>query len=142
VSEPPLVKVAFVDEQGGVESLWAFDLGHGRYKLDNTPWFQYGVSYQDVVAASVRNEGLFFDEVLEKSGYRTLRVRSDEDVPKSLLETLVGLGCKYEGARPSFIAIDVPAEVELSAATNVLKASGLDWEYGDPTYEQVTGAGV
>lgn len=45
-AEPPLVKIRFElepDDDGwppvGGESLWAFDLGHDRYRLDNTPWF-------------------------------------------------------------------------------------------------------
>ena len=139
MSEPELTKIAFTDAEGGVETLWAFDLGGGRYKLDSTPWFQYGVSYQDVVSAILRDEQPHFVQVLTKSGYRTLRVRSDTTVPSSLLDMLVALGCKYEGANPSFIAIDVPANVELHAATALLVQSGLEWEYGDPTYEEIYG---
>ena len=139
MSESELTKIAFTDTEGGVETLWAFDLGGGRYKLDSTPWYQYGVSYQDVVSAVFRNERLHFVQVLQKSGYRTLRVRSDTSVPKSLLDMLVAIGCKYEGANPSFIAIDVPANVQLHAATALLVQSGLEWEYADPTYEQIHG---
>ena len=135
----PLTKVAFTDEQGEVETLWAFDLGNGRYKLDNTPWYQYGLSYQDIVAASPRDGQLHFDRVILKSGFRTLRVRSEHAVPQSLLDALVEVGCKYEGARPTFIGIDVPAHVELSVATELLVASGLEWEYADPTYENIFG---
>ena len=137
--ESELTKIAFTDAEGGVETLWAFDLGGGRYKLDSTPWYQYGVSYQDVVSATLQDEQLHFVQVLQKSGYRTLRARSDDAVPKSLLDMLVALGCKYEGANPNFIAIDVPANVELGAASALLVQSGLEWEYGDPTYEQVHG---
>ena len=139
MSEPELTKIAFTDSEGGVETLWAFDLGGGQYQLDSTPWFQYGVSYQDVVSATLRDELLHFVQVLKKSGYRTLRVRSDTTVPSALLDMLVALGCKYEGANPSFIAIDVPANVELHAATALLVQSGLEWEYGDPTYEEIYG---
>jgi len=140
MEELPLVKIAFPDERGDVETMWAFDLGEGRYKLDSTPWYQYGVSYQDVVAASPGPDGfLQFERVIAKSGIRTLRVRSDEPVPQALLGHLVAAGCHYEGANPKFIGIDVPAGVALSAATDLLVASGLEWEYADPTYEQVHG---
>jgi len=47
--EPKLVKVELRDEEGEVETLWAFDLGNHRYKLDNTPWYAYGVSTGDVI---------------------------------------------------------------------------------------------
>ena len=51
-----LVKIAFTDDDGQVETLWAFDLGGGRYRLDSTPWFQYGVSWKDVVTVRVAFE--------------------------------------------------------------------------------------
>lgn len=90
----PLTKVAFTDDHGDVETLWAFDLGNGRYKLDSTPWYQYGVSYQDIIAAAPRDGQLHFERVIIKSGYRTLRARSESAVPQSLLESLVSIGCK------------------------------------------------
>ncbi len=140
MKDVPLTKVAFTDEEGDVETLWAFDLGNGRYKLDSTPWYQYGVSYQDIISAVLRDGQLHFDRAVIKSGFRTLRVRSDVPVPQTLLDSLLALGCKYEGANPAFIGIDVPAAVELSSATDLLIQSGLEWEYGDPTFEQVHGS--
>jgi hypothetical protein len=47
VPEPPLVKIAFRDADGEVETLWPFDLGDHRYLLDNSPWYQGGVSWKD-----------------------------------------------------------------------------------------------
>lgn len=61
---------------------------------------------------------------------------------KALLDALVELGCKYEGAVPSFIGIDVPADVELTSATELLIQSGLEWEHADPTYEEIYGSQV
>ena len=132
-----MTKIAFTDDQGDIETLWAFDLGGGRYKLDSTPWYQYGVSYQDIVSASLRDGRLHFDRVLAKSGYRTLRVRSDQRVPQALLDSLVAIGCSYEGANPTFISIDVPSNTELHAAVDLLMTSDLEWEHADPTYEQI-----
>ena len=138
--ELPMVKIAFRDDEGDVETLWAFDLGEGRYKLDNTPWFQYGISTQDIVSASPEQDGmLFFVSILAKSGYRTLRVQSEEHIDPSFLEQLIAAGCSYEGANPKFIAIDVPPAVELSVPVGLLSNSGLLWEYADPTYEQIHG---
>ena len=135
-SDLPLVKVAFRDDSGDIETLWAFDLGDGTFRLDSTPWYQYDVSYQDIVAAKPTEDGmLFFDRVIAKSGYRTLRVRSDSPVPAALLEALVSLGCSYEGAKPTFIAVDVPPGVDLDAPVSLMTSSGLEWEYADPTLE-------
>ena len=86
-----------------------------------------------MTATPAQDGMLFFDRVTAKSGYRTLRVRSDEPVPASLLEELVSLGCTYEGANPRFIAVDVPPGLDLDAPASLLTSSGLEWEYADPS---------
>jgi len=134
----PLVKVAFRDAKGEIETLWAFDLGDHRYRLDNTPWFQYGVSYQDIVEAFPEPDGfLFFTRVVEKSGYRTIRVQADTGVPQSLIDNLTASGCSFEGANPRFIAFDIPPDASLEAVVRVLMEANANWEHADPTYEQL-----
>ena len=75
-SDRPLVKIAFRDSAGEVETLWAFDLGGRRYQLDNSSWFQYGVSYNDIVEASVPRCDLhvatFVDRMVETFQSRLL----------------------------------------------------------------------
>jgi hypothetical protein len=96
-------KIAF-DTETIVETLWARRIGPERYRIDNIPFFVYGVSLGDVVEARWREEDLrphrgapegreqaqiderdedegdeeygfpYFVRVLEKSGNRTLRV--------------------------------------------------------------------
>jgi hypothetical protein len=133
-----LVKVAFRDDDGDVETLWAFDLGENRYRLDNTPWFQYGVSYNDVIEALPEPDGMrFFTRVLEKSGFKTVRVRDDTKVSETLLMALTDAGCRYEGSSPSFIAIDIPPAVALEQIVQVLVQHGAEWEHADSTYDQL-----
>jgi len=139
LAEPPLVKIGFRNEDGEVETLWAFDLGGGRYRLDNTPWFQYGVSTKDIVEAAPDDGMPFFQRVLEKSGYRTVRVLLDEPATEQFLAQIRNLGCSYEGATPKFLGIDIPPAVELSCVTAFLIGEGVQWEYADPTYEDVHG---
>lgn len=135
--EHALVKVAFRDAQGDVESLWAFDLGNNKYRLDNTPWFQYGVSYQDVIEALPETDGaLFFTRIVEKSGFRTVRVLDDTKVSEVLLMSLTDLGCTYESANPAFIAIDVSPKVDFEQVVTTLVESGAEWEHADPTYDE------
>jgi Domain of unknown function (DUF4265) len=55
--EKLLTKVVFRDDDGNVETLWAFDLGGNFYQLDNTPWYQYGVSWKDVSEAVPESAG-------------------------------------------------------------------------------------
>src|SRR5439155_23377778 len=115
-----LVKIAFTDDDGQVETLWAFDLGGGRYRLDSTPWFQYGVSWKDVVTVRVAFE--------ERTG-----------AENPILSGLQSLGCSFEGANRRLFAIDVPPEVSLQAVRDFLVSNKVQWEYADPTYADLHG---
>ena len=85
MSEPtePNAKVLFrvPNEDGGadVETLWAYDLGSDNYKLDNLPYYAYGVSCDDVVLAPFDEDEEFptFQKVVSKSGNRTIRIIFD-----------------------------------------------------------------
>jgi len=140
--DPNLVKVELRGEDDQVETLWAFDLGNGRYKLDNTPWYAYGVSTGDVIEAASDETGGFpvFRRVLEKSGYRTVRIVSDEDFTDELFQSIKDLGCSFEGANRRYVAVDVPREVDLNAVTDFLTGKNIRWEHADPTWEELHGA--
>src|SRR3546814_1508119 len=47
------------------ETMWAVPLGNGRYRLDNIPFYAKLVSDGDVVAASIIDGDLTFEEILE-----------------------------------------------------------------------------
>ncbi len=71
-----MVKVELRDRSDHVETLWATPVGRDRYKLDNSPFYAYGVSWQDVIEARPEREGDLptLVRVVEKSGNRTIRV--------------------------------------------------------------------
>ena len=56
----PNAKVLFrapnEDGSADVETLWATHLGADNYKLDNSPFYAYGVSWEDVVSAPFSSE--------------------------------------------------------------------------------------
>lgn len=144
---PPTAKVLFrvVGEDGAakVETLWAFDLGADRYKLDNSPFYAYGVSWGDTVfAPRGEHEGRpTFHSVLSKSGNRTVRVIFDPPVERGnesddVLQGLIRLGCDYEGANPRYIVVNVPPSVDLSGVVQYLVEREANWEHADPTCEQ------
>ena len=139
--EKQLTKVVFRDDAGKVETLWAFDLGEDLYQLDNTPWYQYGVSYKDVIEAVPESGGELplFRRVVEKSGYRTLRVALEEPATEVFLEEIKQLGCSFEGANRRYIAIDIAPGIDLQKMANFLTENDTCWEYADPTYEEVSG---
>ncbi|MFC5576662.1 DUF4265 domain-containing protein [Lysobacter niabensis] len=148
MSNDPTAKVLFrvPDDEGGatVETLWAIPLGDGRYKLDNSPFYAYGVSWQDIVLAPIdAQEGLpTFQSVLTKSGNRTVRVIFDPPIAPGnssdqVLQGLVALGCSYEGANPRYMSVNIPPGVELQEVRSYLVQKDAQWEHADPTYESL-----
>jgi Domain of unknown function (DUF4265) len=139
MSEPPsLVKVGFRDPDGGIETLWAQDLGNGTYRLQNSSWYAYGISYLDIVEAQPEPDGfLFYTQTIAKSGHRTIRIRSEQNIPEDKLAIITATGATYEGANRKFLAIDIPPSVNLGDVVAAITHTGVEWEYADPTYAQV-----
>jgi hypothetical protein len=133
-------------EPGPEEDLiWAEALGSGRYRVETSPFFAYGISRDDVVQAADgagQGDPLRLDAVVEKCGHRTLRVALDASgelaAPglQALLQRLIDLGCTHELLRPRLVAIDLAPEVDLAAVTELLQArvqeGVLAWEWADP----------
>jgi hypothetical protein len=148
MSDEPTAKVLFrvpdTDGDATVETLWAIPLGDDLYKLDNSPFYAYGVSWQDVVFAPYdEQEGVAtFRSVVEKSGNRTLRIFFDSPVASDnasnqILQGLITAGCSYEGANRKYISINVPPEVELQQVRSYLIEREAQWEHADPTYDSL-----
>ena len=133
------VKIGLRDAEGDVETLWADDLGGGRYRLDNVPFFVRDVSLGDVVAAAPDESGLpVMTAVLEKSGNRTLWVRFPGPIAADhpFLEFLKAAGCSYEGARASLFAVNVPPGADLDAVARYIEGrtpDDVEYDYGDPS---------
>jgi len=141
-SDDKYVKIGIRDDDGDVETPWAVALGGNLYRIDNTPFFAYRISAGDVVEALPEADGfLFFQRVVRKSGHRTVRVmlpESAEVAPgPTLLADIKRLGCTYEGAYKTLICVDVPPAVSLDSVAERLTETGLEWEYADPTYEDL-----
>ncbi len=139
-TDDPTAKIALRGDDGEIETLWAYDLGNGRYKLDNTPWYAYGISWHDIVEAVPDEAGLLrFTKVVAKSGNRTVRILSDEPFTDEWLSKLRAVGVSYEGATRRYLGVNIPPSTDLDAVTAFLIAEGIEWEYVDPSYEEVHG---
>ena len=139
-----MVKVALRDDDGNIETLWATPLGRHRYRLENSPFFAYGVSWLDVVEAKPPSRGEFpeFVRVTRKSGNRTIRIIFKPPADKSkqamaVLERLVSMGCSYEGANPGYIVVNIPPKVDLSSVCEYVTGARRRWEHADPTYAEM-----
>jgi len=147
-ASPPAAKVLFrVPEEDGsanVETLWAFSLGGDEYQLDNLPFYAYAVSAGDVVHAPFDEAEGFptLVRVVRKSGNRTVRVIFDErpapgNQTERVLNELVAVGCSYEGASGTYLAVNIPATVKLESVRAYLVEQCVQWEHADPTYDEL-----
>lgn len=135
-----LFRVPNADDSVEAETLWSTHLGGDKYKLDNSPFFAYNVSWDDVVFASfLKSEGHpTCQRVVEKSGIRTIRIFFDPPVETDnqsdgVLQGLVLLGCSYEGANRKYISLNIPPSVVLDSVRNYLIENNATWEHADPT---------
>ena len=142
--QPGMVKVELRDHYDNLETLWATPLGMSRYRLENSPFFAYSVSWRDVIEAEPIANGEIpaFVRVVEKSGNRTIRIIfnppvNDSQESQAVLDKLVEMGCSYEGANPAFIAVNMPPSVNLAAVCEYVTSTGREWEHGDPSYDEL-----
>ncbi len=139
------IRMDATGEPGPTEdAVWAEPLGSERYRVESCPFFAFGISRDDVVraAGAPGEHGPVLDDVLEKGGHRTLRMTLVQGVDlrsppvQRILEKLIDMGCTHELLRPRLVAIDLPPEVELEVAAQVLedasRAGAVAWEWADP----------
>jgi hypothetical protein len=127
---------------GDSETLWASPIADNLYRLENSPFFAYGVSWQDIIEAEPNRDRLLeYVRCVKKSGNRTLRVifelfGSNDEPARAVLGHLSELGCSYEGMQPRLISVNLPPRVSMKVVTDFLNEQpALRWEYADPTYE-------
>jgi hypothetical protein len=126
-----------------VETLWAEPLGDHTYRLDNSPFYAYSISWKDEVLAPPAEYGLpTFQAVVRKSGHRTVRIRLDPPYAEGNqsakeMQYLVAMGCSFEGMRSRLMSVDIPPKVSLATVRHHLIARGLEWEHADPTHKQL-----
>ena len=122
-----------------VETLWAERVEDG-YRLLNSPWYAKGISYLDVVEATVAGDGLFqIRRKVGTAGHSTYRllVKDDADWARHWDE-LQSLGCTYEESLENgfpLLAVDVPPECDIHAAYSSMEegetAGAWQFEEGD-----------
>src|SRR5438876_5092231 len=106
------IRVTGTREQDS-ETLWATPVGGNLYRLENSPFFAYGVSWMDTIEAKKEESGgLKFVRPVRKSGNRTLRAvledhKLSDPSGEAILSGLRELGCSYEGMQPRLLSINV-----------------------------------
>lgn len=99
----------------GGESFWATPLGNDLYRLENVPFYAYGLNFHDVVKATSDSDELIPEirELVESSGHRTFRVFFDKSIDKQnqekILDSLRELSISYERANDIYLSLDMQA---------------------------------
>jgi hypothetical protein len=139
-----LFRICAEDGSTDVETLWATALGDDQYRIENSPFFAYSVSWEDIVYAPYdpTEERPTFRRVVRKSGNRTVRIVfavpvESENASDEILQGLVALGCSYEGASRTYLSINIPPEVELPRVQQYLVSKEASWEHADPSYAEL-----
>lgn len=97
----------------GGESMWAKPLGKDLFKLENVPFYAYGLNFHDVVrATSETNEQIpEIREIVKSSGHRTFRVFFQKHVQREeqerILDSLKDSKISYERANNIYFALDL-----------------------------------
>ncbi len=124
--------------------LWAEPLGAGRYRIESSPFFAYGISPGDVVRANetAPGEPPELAELERKGGWRSLRIALGETwdlgSPEVMrfLDGLMEMGCTYEGLPPKLVALAIPPELDVAPVLERLQGPYRDglllWEWVDP----------
>ncbi len=144
--ESTMVKIVLPDGKGTTETPWVTPMGKNLYRMENSPFFAYGVSYCDIVEASPTKDEArpVFRKVVTAGGHSTIRVAAADDQPvgKKVIQPLLDLGCTYEGANPAYLCVDVPPGVEIAKVVEQLMKwdeTVIHWEHANPTWDDLYG---
>ena len=133
-----LAKIRFslddLDVKLGVEAeiLWARRLDEHLFRIDNIPFYLYGISNCDEVWALGREGILQFEHVVRRGGHSTYRVLVVDSEGfestrwKERWPQLASLGCICEVAKRRWIAIDIPASSNADSVYSLLLQGKLD----------------
>ncbi|MFV1884065.1 MAG: DUF4265 domain-containing protein [Balneola sp.] len=97
----------------GGETMWATPLGKDLYKLENVPFYAYGLNFHDIVKATPDSGDTIPEirEVVEYSGHRTFRVFFSKEIERSaqeeILESMKDLAISYESANGIYYSLDM-----------------------------------
>ncbi|MEM6732027.1 MAG: DUF4265 domain-containing protein [Myxococcota bacterium] len=124
-----LVKVKFELEpdawhRSTTETMWATEVTDGRFRLENSPFYAFGVSYRDIVTAKQNGSTLAFQKAVIRGGHSTYRIirTSDDDVAfASFWGPIQELGCTYEEG-DQVLAVDVPPKTDIYKVYELLAA--------------------
>jgi hypothetical protein len=106
------------------ESVWVSPLGSSLYKLENSPFFVFDVSFQDVLIGKYDGDSLIFDSVSSRGGhstYRIIKIKKDIESFLAYWSPLQKIGCTFEEGLNDLLSVDVPPETDIQVAYSKLE---------------------
>jgi hypothetical protein len=132
-----------IDGENSYENLHASFVEGDSYKLRNSPFYAYGVSFNDIVSVRECSGRLLFNSVTKRGGHSTYRVKIPPDRNEEYFlrhwNFLASLGCSYESssANPKMIfSIDIPPAADVSSVYEFLDNMENEkvWEFEEVYY--------
>lgn len=122
-------KVVFDLEPGATpyetERVWAERVSDNRFRILNSPFFVFGISFEDEVEAEPYGNVFKFTRVVQRSGRSTYRIifQDENTIDGSEFverwKPFREAGCTFESANPRYIAVDMPP------SANIIELYGL-----------------
>jgi Domain of unknown function (DUF4265) len=131
------------DEQGyEVENLWAEPLEDHNFRILNSPFFVFDVSFDDIVKAVAHDSGLQYAGIARRGGHSTYRIflPSERTIEDSSFQEhwkpISHQGATMENANDRFIAVDVPPDADISAIYHLLQEgeNAAVWSFEEGHY--------
>jgi len=97
----------------GGESFWATPLGNDLFKIENIPFYAYGLNFQDIVKATPDSKDQIpeISTIIKQSRHRTFRVFFTENIERKkqeeILNTMNDLTIYYERANEIYFSLDM-----------------------------------
>ena len=110
----------------GGESMWAIRLDKDLYKIDNVPFYAYGLNFRDIVQVDSTDSEKkpVVLKVVEPSGHETIRVIFPKGFAKTkqepVIDELKQMGVEVERAFENYVALDIPPEVDYDSVRDKL----------------------
>lgn len=111
----------------GGESFWATPLGNDLFRLENVPFYAYGLNFHDIVKAKSESDEIIPEilEVVESSGHKTFRIYFEKSINRikqeEILESLKNLTISYECANDIFFSLDMQPNGNYHAVFDILE---------------------
>jgi hypothetical protein len=109
------------------ERVWAERVSDNRFRILNSPFFVFGISFEDEVEAEPCGNVFKFIRVVQRSGRSTYRIifQNENTIDGSeFLERWKPFreaGCTFEPANPRYIAVDMPPSANVTELYGLLE---------------------